>query len=265
MRHRQHRRLDGASQFCLQQAADVLRVGKLCDTGLVTREKKTAVIRVAVVEDDPRLRRTCADVLASDAGFECVGTFRTGAVAIAGIPPLEPDVVLMDVNLPDTTGVECVREIAPQLPATQILMVTVYQDPDTTFQALAAGAHGYLVKPVLPERLLDAIREVRAGGVPMSRTIARKVIERFRGQEAHPPAAADRPAAIPHDDDLAPRERQVLEFLVQGLSYKEIAGELGISSSTVGTYVQRIYEKLHVSSRREIMALHRPAADSRRH
>lgn len=229
----------------------------------MTREKKTAVIRVAVVEDDPRLRRTCADVLASDAGFECAGTFRTGAEAIAGIPPLEPDVVLMDVNLPDTTGVECVRELAPQLPATQILMVTVYQDPDTTFQALAAGAHGYLVKPVLPERLLEAIREVRAGGVPMSRTIARKVIERFRGEEPSP-TATDRPAAMPHDDDLAPRERQVLEFLVQGLSYKEIASELGISSSTVGTYVQRIYEKLHVSSRREIMALHRPAAPDRR-
>ncbi len=224
----------------------------------MTHKKTTAVIRVAVVEDDPRLRRTLADVLKSDAGCECIGTFRTGAEAIAGIPPLTPDVVLMDVNLPDTTGVECVRAIAPQLPAAQILMVTVYQDPDTTFQALAAGAHGYLVKPVLPERLLEAIREVRAGGVPMSRTIARKVIECFRGEE-RVTAAADRPLATPHDEDLAPRERQVLELLVQGLSYKEIAGELGISSSTVGTYVQRIYEKLHVSSRREIMALHRPA------
>jgi DNA-binding NarL/FixJ family response regulator len=224
----------------------------------VTHKKETAVIRVAVVEDDPRLRRTLADVLKSDTVCECVGTFRTGAEAVTAIPPLAPDVVLMDVNLPDITGVECVRAIAPQLPAAQILMVTVYQDPDTTFQALAAGAHGYLVKPVLPERLLEAIREVRAGGVPMSRTIARKVIERFRGQEQKP-AAAGPSTGAPHDEDLAPRERQVLEFLVQGLSYKEIAGELGISSSTVGTYVQRIYEKLHVSSRREIMALHRPA------
>jgi DNA-binding NarL/FixJ family response regulator len=113
---------------------------------------------------------------------------------VAGVPALAPDVVIMDVNLLDTTGVECVKTLAPKLPGTQILMVTVYQDPDTTFQALAAGAHGYLVKPVLPERLLEAIREIRAGGVPMSRTIARKVIETFRSREAaprdHGPASA---------------------------------------------------------------------------
>ena len=222
---------------------------------------QVGTIRVAVVEDDARLRRTFVDVLESSAEFRCVGAFATGAEAVEGIPKLVPDVVIMDVNLPDTTGVECVKILAPQLPATQILMVTVYQDPDTTFQALAAGAHGYLVKPVLSERLLEAIREIRAGGVPMSRTIARKVIETFRSREAAEAAgtsAARSPVASPDEESLTPREQQVLELLVEGFSYKEISQRLGISTSTVGTYVQRIYEKLHVSSRREIMARRRP-------
>ena len=222
---------------------------------------QVGTIRVAVVEDDARLRRTFVDVLESSAEFRCVGAFATGAEAVDGIPKLAPDVVIMDVNLPDTTGVECVKILAPQLPATQILMVTVYQDPDTTFQALAAGAHGYLVKPVLSERLLEAIREIRAGGVPMSRTIARKVIETFRSREAAETAgtsAVRSPAASPDVESLTSREQQVLELLVEGFSYKEISQRLGISTSTVGTYVQRIYEKLHVSSRREIMARRRP-------
>lgn len=222
---------------------------------------QVGTIRVAVVEDDARLRQTFVDVLESSTECRCVGAFATGAEAVAGIPALASDVVIMDVNLPDTTGVECVKMLAPKLPGTQILMVTVYQDPDTTFQALAAGAHGYLVKPVLPERLLEAIREIRAGGVPMSRTIARKVIETFRSREAAEAAgvsAARAPAASPEEESLTSREQQVLELLVEGFSYKEISQRLGISTSTVGTYVQRIYEKLHVSSRREIMARRRP-------
>ena len=222
---------------------------------------QVGVIQVAVVEDDARLRRTFIDVLESSIECRCVGAFRTGAEAVEGIPKLAPDVVIMDVNLPDTTGVECVKTLAPKLPGTQILMVTVFQDPDTTFQALAAGAHGYLVKPVLPERLLEAIREIRAGGVPMSRTIARKVIETFRSREdaeAAGTSAARSPVASPDEESLTSREQQVLELLVEGFSYKEIAQRLGISTSTVGTYVQRIYEKLHVSSRREIMARRRP-------
>ena len=227
----------------------------------IQRAIQVGTIRVAVVEDDARLRQTFVDVLESSAEFRCVGAFATGAEAVDGIPKLVPDVVIMDVNLPDTTGVECVKTLAPKLPGTQILMVTVYQDPDTTFQALAAGAHGYLVKPVLPERLLEAIREIRAGGVPMSRTIARKVIETFRSREAAEVAgtsAARSSAASLDDESLTPREQQVLELLVEGFSYKEISQRLGISTSTVGTYVQRIYEKLHVSSRREIMARRRP-------
>jgi DNA-binding NarL/FixJ family response regulator len=214
-------------------------------------------IRVAVVEDDSRLRRTFGDILGAADDCECVGIFATGEQAIRGIPALAPDVILMDVNLPDSSGVECVAALAPQLPNAQILMVTVYQDPDTTFQALAAGAHGYLVKPVMKEQLLAAIREVREGGVPMSPTIARKVIQTFRRRipsDATAPAAALPRHPDPADaETLAPREQQVLEMLVKGYTYKEASKELGISTSTVGTYVQRIYEKLHVSSRREMI------------
>jgi DNA-binding NarL/FixJ family response regulator len=210
-------------------------------------------IRVAAVEDDARLRSTLAEVVASAPDCQWVGVFPNGRAALTGLPPLQPDVILMDINLPDITGVECVAQLAPQLPQTQILMLTVYQDTDTIFRALAAGAHGYLVKPVLPDKLLEAIREVRAGGVPMSRSIARQVIQFF-----HRPAPPQTPASGSVEEaGLGPREQQVLDFLVAGLSYKEIAAELDIKTSTVGTYVQRIYEKLHVRSRREIIALRR--------
>jgi DNA-binding NarL/FixJ family response regulator len=210
------------------------------------------MIKVAIVEDDARIRRALRDILSSAQDCQCVGAFANGEEAIRAIPSLQPDVVVMDVNLPDLSGVECVAQLAPQLPQTQIVMLTVYQDPETIFQALAAGAHGYLVKPVMPEKLLEAIREIKAGGVPMSRTIARKVIGVFR-QTTPPPAVG----MAREDATLGPREQQVLEFLMAGLSYKEIAGELSIKVSTVGTYVQRIYEKLHVRSRREIIARYR--------
>jgi DNA-binding NarL/FixJ family response regulator len=225
-------------------------------------------ISVAVVEDDSRLRKTVERVLAAADGCRLVGVFANATDAIREIPALAPDVILMDVNLPDGSGVECVSVLAPLLPNTQILMVTAFQDPDTTFRAITAGAHGYLVKPVMPKRLVEAIREVRNGGVPMSRAIARKVIEAFRAmheersitplraKEAEPPVAppdthTSRKAT---EAILAPRERQVLELLVEGYSYKEAAARLGVSIGTVGTYVNRIYEKLHVSSRREIVA-----------
>lgn len=179
--------------------------------------------------------------------------------------PLGPDVLIMAVNLPDSSGVECVAALAPQLPDTQILMVTVYQDPETTFEALAAGAHGYLVKPVMCDQLLAAIREVRNGSASMSPTIARKIIQTFRRQE--PTNTKNGAAAVisrltfasgktpdePEPETLAPREQQVLALLVKGYSYKDVAKELAISTCTVVTSVQRIYEKLHGSSRGEIM------------
>jgi DNA-binding NarL/FixJ family response regulator len=206
------------------------------------------ITSIAVVEDDIRIRRVLEEVFATCSTCECVGVFSTCASAIEGIPHLGPDVILMDINLPDGSGVDCVTRIAPLLPETQILMLTVYQDTDSIFAALSAGAHGYLVKPVMPMKLLEAIREIREGGVPMSRTIARKVVETFR----HPAAA---PAVAPAADDtgLSGREQQVLELLVGGYSYKEISDQLGVKLGTVSTYVQRIYEKLHVHTRREII------------
>lgn len=213
----------------------------------------TSSIRVAIVEDDTRLRRAFIDVLQSAPDCECVGAFATGTEAIRDIPSIKPDVVIMDVNLPDSTGVEHIAALSEKLPGSQILIVTVYQDPETTFQALAAGAHGYLVKPVMPDRLLEAIREVREGGVPMTRTIARKVIQAFRDQATTPrPPQPEPPPEI--DVSLAPREQQVLELLCEGCYYKEIAKKLGISISTVGTYVNRIYEKLHCTNRWEVVA-----------
>jgi len=213
--------------------------------------KKPEKIKVAVVEDDARIRRVLGEVFSSAEDCELVGSFPNGVQAISIIPALKPDVILMDINLPDFSGVECVGRLAPVLPDTKIIMLTVYQDTETIFQALAAGAHGYLVKPALPGRLLEAVREIHSGGVPMSPPIARKIIDSF----LHPaPAAPAKNPVIP-DAGLGPREQQVLEFLVAGLSYKEIASELGIKAVTVGTYVGRIYDKLHVRSRREIIAM----------
>lgn len=210
---------------------------------------------IAVVEDDPRLRKAFEKAIAGSDDCRLTGMFATGTEALAGLPALAPDVILMDVNLPDTTGVECVAEIAPRLPETQILMVTVYQDPETTFRAIKAGAHGYLVKPVGPKKLLEAIREVRAGGVPMTRTIARKVLQSFRAADAEGSAAnpPGEPQPKPDDTMLTPRERQVVELIVKGYSYKDVASQLGIAVGTVGVFVNRIYEKLHVNSRREIV------------
>jgi len=215
------------------------------------------MIKVAIVEDDARIRKVVTEVLASARDCQCVGAFADGTTAVAKLPSLAPDVILMDINLPDLTGVECVARISPQLPGAEIIMLTVYQDPETIFQALAAGAHGYLVKPVMPRKLLEAIREIRSGGVPMSPGIAREVVDFFRREPVKPASGA----AV-EDAALGPREQQVLKFLVDGLSYKEIAGELGITSNTVGTYVRRIYEKLHVRSRREIVVFYKGRAES---
>jgi DNA-binding NarL/FixJ family response regulator len=177
-------------------------------------------------------------------GFECVGSFEDGEQALDAIPALRPRVVLMDINLPGIDGVQCVARLARDLPDTQMIMITVYDDTDAIFDSLAAGAGGYLLKPVRSAQLIAAIREIIAGGAPMSSNIARRVVQTFR-----------KPAAAPEGmSQLSARENEVLEHLAKGLLQKEIADQLGISYWTVQTHIARIYEKLHVHSRAQAVA-----------
>ena len=195
-------------------------------------------IRVALVEDYAGTCANLARMVASDPACHVVGSFRTEREAIEGVARLRPNVVLVDVNLPDGTGVEAVRRLAPLLPNTEFVMLTIYQDGDVLFSALSAGAHGYLIKPVRAEELLGAIHDVLEGGAPMSNVVARKIVRSFESGRALPPP-----------ESLAPREREVLELLASGAMYKQVASKLDISLNTVLTHIRRIYKKLHVNSR----------------
>jgi len=195
-------------------------------------------IRVALVEDDAGTRANLERMVTTDPMCLVVGGFRTVQEATESLVRLRPDVVLVDVNLPDGTGVEAVRRLAPLLPNTEFVMLTIYQDGDVLFSALSAGAHGYLIKPVRAEELLGAIHDVLEGGAPMSNVVARKIVRSFESGRSLPPP-----------ESLAPREREVLELLASGAMYKQVAGKLDISLNTVLTHIRRIYKKLHVNSR----------------
>jgi DNA-binding NarL/FixJ family response regulator len=201
-------------------------------------------LRLCLVEDDARLRGIMAGWLQREPGFEVVAQYGSTEAAVAALPGDRPDIVLVDINLPGQSGIECVRQLKPRLPATQFAMVTVYEDAERIFQALAVGATGYLLKQTPRAELIAAIRELHAGGSPMSTNIARKVVQSFHRAPAPPTG----------DAELTPRERQVLDELVRGLLYKEIADALGISMGTLHTYIRRIYEKLHVHSRAQAVA-----------
>ena len=201
-------------------------------------------ITVSIVEDQDQLRGTLARVLERADGFRCVSQYSNAEDALKGLPQDRPDVVLMDINLPGMNGVECVRQLKQSLPQMLIVMLTVYEDTENIFNALAAGATGYMLKRTPRTELLDAIRDVHRGGSPMSAHIARKVVLSFAK-----PAAAPSPT-----ENLSEREQQVLDCLAQGLMYKEIADKLGISYETVHTYIRRIYEKLQVRTRTEAVA-----------
>ena len=162
-------------------------------------------------------------------------------MALAGIPKLKPDVVLMDINLPGMNGIECVAQLRQEIPGLRILMLTVFEEGEQVFKALSAGAFGYLVKSSRPAKIVEAIREVHAGGSPMSGNIARMVVQSFQR----------RAVARSETDSLSAREMDVLQALSKGHTYKQIAADLGISLGTVRTYIQRIYEKLHVHSHAE--------------
>jgi DNA-binding NarL/FixJ family response regulator len=201
-------------------------------------------ITVSIVEDQDALRGTLARVINRAEGFQCVGQHPSAEAALAALPDEKPNVVLMDINLPGMNGVECVRRLKQVLPSTQVIMLTVYEDTENIFNALAAGASGYLLKRTPSAELLSAIRQVQQGGSPMTAHIARKVVQSF--QKA--------PASAETTEELSPREREVLDCLSQGFLYKEIAEKLGISYETVHTYIRRIYEKLQVRTRTEAVA-----------
>jgi len=190
------------------------------------------------------LRGTLARVINRAEGFRCVSQYGDAESALEGLLKDKPEVVLMDINLPGMNGVECVRRLKQAAPPTQVVMLTVYEDTENIFKALAAGAAGYLLKRTKSAELLDAIREVRQGGSPMTTHIARKVTQSF--QRAGP---SSQPT-----ENLSEREQQVLDCLSQGFLYKEIAEKLGISYETVHTYIRRIYEKLQVRTRTEAVA-----------
>ena len=201
-------------------------------------------INVSIVEDSDKFRETLARVLNRAEGFRCVSQYPNAEEALKVLPQDKPDVVLMDINLPGMNGVECVRQLKQLAPAIQVMMLTVYEDTDNIFNALTAGATGYMLKRTPRDELLEAIREVHRGGSPMTTHIARKVVQSFQ-------RAA--PAASP-TEMLSPREQEVLDCLAQGFLYKEIAEKLSISYETVHTYIRRIYEKLQVRTRTEAVA-----------
>ena len=203
---------------------------------------------ISIVEDNDKLRGTLAKVISRADGFKCVSDYASAEDALAGLPKIKPDVVLMDINLPGMNGVECVRKLKVILPATQVMMLTVYEDTENIFKALAAGASGYMLKRTPAKELLEAIREVLRGGSPMTTHIARKVVLSFQKSAA---ASAKTAGEL---SELSDREQQVLDLLAQGLIYKEIAEKLQISYETVHTYIRRIYEKLQVRTRTEAVA-----------
>jgi len=198
-------------------------------------------IRVALVEDDPQVREGLMSLINSAPGFHCAAACASAEEALKRLPPLSPEVVLMDIHLPGMSGIECIRRLKQQQPQMQITMLTVFEDHERIFQSLTAGASGYLLKQTPPAKLLEAISDLHRGGSPMSAQIARRVVETFQ-----------RPAAPEVSEaNLTAREQEILRFLAKGYLYKEIADQLGLSVETVRTHLHRIYDKLHVRSRTE--------------
>jgi DNA-binding NarL/FixJ family response regulator len=200
--------------------------------------------RIAIVEDNQVIRESLVAYVHTAADLRCTCTCGSAEEALAVLPSERPDVVLMDIQLPNLSGIECAARLKQLLPAVRIIMVTVYGDPDLIFKALSAGACGYLLKRCTPEELVTAVREVQQGGAPMSREIARKVISFFQAQTQ----PADTHSEV---ETLSPREREILDLLTQGFADKEIADRLGVKHGTVRWHLQHVYEKLHVRSRTE--------------
>jgi len=200
------------------------------------------MIRVALVEDDEKIRNHLINLLENSDNFRCVGAYPDAEEALEDIPEKFPEIVLMDINLPGIDGIECTRQLKLKIPSILIVMLTVYEDASKIFNALKAGAVGYLLKLTKPDEILAALKEVSEGGSPMSAQIARKVVQSFQKKS---------PQTSDVTSNLTPRENQILELLTKGFLYKEIASELNISIDTVHNHLRKIYEKLQVHSRTE--------------
>jgi DNA-binding NarL/FixJ family response regulator len=203
-------------------------------------------ISVCIVDDNKELRSALEEIISMSDGYNCAGTMSSVDEAIRKLPLLRPDVILMDINLGgDETGIDCVRELKPRMPLANFMMCTVYEEDEKIFEALNAGASGYILKKTAPNKLLEAIRELYEGGAPMSSQIARKVVAAFQKHSI---------GMVSRENELAVlsnREKEILELLSKGLMYKEIAAALFIGQETVRKHVYHVYEKLHVSNRVE--------------
>lgn len=206
------------------------------------------MVKIAIVEDNKTTREGLETMINLSPDHRCVCICETAEDALRFLPKHLPEVVLMDIQLPNMSGVDCVARLKELLPAVQIIMLTVYEDPDRIFRALRAGASGYILKRSTPEQVLDAIRDVQQGGVPMSAEIGRKVIAYFQTQTA---TSAEM-------EKLSPREREVLELVVHGFSNKEIADRMGVTLDAIRWHLKHIYHKLHVHSRTEAALKFRP-------
>ncbi len=206
------------------------------------------MIKVAVVEDHKPTREALARIINLSSDCQCICACPTAEEALRALPGHRPAVVLMDIQLPKMSGIECVAKLKELLPAAEVIMVTVYEDPDNIFRALRSGASGYVLKRATPEAILGAIREVHCGGVPMSVEIARKVIAYFQ----------DPALAVNGTENLTPREVEILKLMAQGFLNKEIAERLGVSLDAVLWHLKHIYQKLHVHSRCEAILKFRP-------
>ena len=201
-------------------------------------------IKVVTVEDDDSFREHLAALIGGAQGFRCVGSYGTAEAALKHLPVEQPDVLLLDMELPNTQGIELISDVVARWPKLAILVLTIQDDPTRIFEALEGGAIGYLIKPVSPSKLLEAIAEAHAGGSPMASQIARLVVKRFQQQGR----------SRQELDTLTPRETEILEQVARGLQTKEIADQLDISERTIGSHLRNIYEKLHVHSRSAAVA-----------
>ena len=199
-----------------------------------------SAITICIVEDLEEVRNGMTSLLTLDERFEVLASFPDAERATKELPAWQPDIVIMDINLPDMNGIECIKKVKPQCPQTQFMMFTIYEDDEKVFEALAAGASGYLLKKTPLAKINESLLELHSGGSPMSTQIARKVINRLRNKEA-----------TGNIKILSARENEVLHQLAKGLLYKEIAGKLSITTGTVRQHIHNIYEKLHVQNRTE--------------